>query len=125
MSEAKRALVVDDSNVSRRVAGVFLEKAGYEVTTACDGQEALEKVKAQRPDVIVLDFMMPRLDGAAVCRKLREDPATADIPVIMLTCRSDRGGVLEAAHAGANDYLVKPFKGDELVARITRLLSGE
>jgi len=125
MSLAKHILVVDDEAVSRTMASAFLLKGGYTVSAACSGTEAIEKARAESPDLIVLDLMMPELDGNAVCRQLQSGPETAGIPVIMLTGRAERETVLQAAEAGVADYLCKPINGPELLTRVERLLRKE
>ncbi len=123
MSETPRhrVLVVDDSAVVRDLIAVNLELEGFEVHTAADGLEGLEQVAAWQPDVVTLDVVMPRLDGFGALERLRADPSTADLPVVLVTGRGqgadrDRGEAL-----GADGYLSKPFEPAELVAVVGRL----
>jgi two-component system, OmpR family, response regulator MprA len=115
-----RVLVVDDEPAVRESLTNSLVFEGYEVVTASDGVEALDRVRADRPDLIVLDVLMPRLDGLTACRRLR---AGGDItPVLMLTARDMVGDRVTGLDSGADDYLVKPFELDELLARVRALL---
>ncbi len=114
-----RALVVDDEASLVRVVAAYLEREGFEVLTAGDGVEALRLVREASPDVVVLDVMMPGLDGIEVCRRLR---TFSDAYVIMLTARAEEVDVLVGLSVGADDYLTKPFSPRVLVARIRGLL---
>lgn len=114
-----RALVVDDEPALVRVVAAYLEREGFDVTTAADGVEALELARTGAPDVIVLDVMMPGLDGLEVCRRLR---TFTDAYVIMLTARAEEIDTLLGLSMGADDYLTKPFAPRVLVARIRSLL---
>jgi DNA-binding response OmpR family regulator len=114
-----RALVVDDEPSLVRVVAAYLEREGFEVATAPDGTQALATARAQAPDVVVLDVVMPGLDGIEVCRQLR---TFSDAYVIMLTARADEVDTLVGLAAGADDYLTKPFSPRVLVARIRTLL---
>jgi two-component system response regulator MprA len=119
---AETVLVVDDD---ARVAASLrrsLEYAGYRVTVAPDGPSALAAVRRDRPAVVVLDVMLPGIDGYGVCRALRADPGTADPMVLMLTARDGTADRVTGLDAGADDYLVKPFEYDELLARVRALL---
>ncbi len=111
-------LVVDDEPVNLKVVETQLAAEGYWVRTAIDGFRALEEVKLQRPDLILLDIMMPRLNGYEVCRQLRETYNPAQVPIIMLTARTQVADTVKGLQAGANDYLTKPFHKEELVARV-------
>ena len=115
-----RVLVVDDEPAVRESLTNSLVFEGYVVSTAGDGIEALEQVARERPDIVVLDVLMPRLDGLTTCRRLR---ARGDsVPVLMLTARDMVGDRVTGLDAGADDYLVKPFELDELLARVRALL---
>jgi two-component system, OmpR family, response regulator MprA len=115
-----RVLVVDDEPAVRESIGRSLRFEGYQVETACDGQTALDAVRSRRPDVVVLDVMMPGIDGLEACRRLR---ITGDrVPVLMLTARRNVGDRVAGLDAGADDYLVKPFALEELLARVRALL---
>jgi len=113
-------LVVDDDRAVREALERALGLEGYEVELAADGAEALAAVSAREPDAIVLDVLMPQMDGFEVCRRLRE--AHNRVPILMLTVRDDLGGRVEGLDAGADDYLGKPFELVELLARVRALL---
>lgn len=115
-------LVVDDDEDIARFVGFNLRVHGFEVLLAGDGQEALEVIERQRPDLAVVDLMMPRIDGLELTRRLRADPMTAALPVIMLTAKGMTADKVNGLSAGADDYLVKPFDTAELIARITSTL---
>lgn len=115
-----RILVVDDDRAVRESLRRSLTFNGYTVDTAGDGLEALEKVIADRPDLLVLDVMMPRLDGLEVCRRLRS--AGDDLPILVLTARDSVSERVSGLDAGADDYLPKPFALEELLARLRSLL---
>jgi CheY-like chemotaxis protein/anti-sigma regulatory factor (Ser/Thr protein kinase) len=110
-------LVVDD-NADMRAYLTRLLAPHWAVRTTANGEEALAAIATDRPDVVLTDVMMPRIDGFALLRALRADPATADIPVIMLTARAGQEASVEGLDAGADDYLAKPFRAAELVARV-------
>jgi DNA-binding response OmpR family regulator len=116
-------LVVDDDPDLRELVAMKLIYAGFAVATADTGDGALAAVAEHSPDLIVLEAMMPGTDGLAVCRRLRDDPATATLPIIMLTARSHAALVLEGFAAGATSYLTKPFSPRELVEEIESLLA--
>ncbi len=111
-------LVADDQDTYRELLAEMLGAEGYRVSLAADGAEALALVAQERPDAVVLDVTMPRMDGLETCRRLRADPATAGLPVLIVTALSDRGDRLAGIAAGANDYLTKPFDRAELVLRV-------
>jgi len=117
---AMRVLVVDDDPAVRDSLRRSLAFNGYEVDVAGDGEEALRRLGAQRPDAVVLDVLMPRLDGLATCRALRA--AGDDVPVLMLTARDEVSDRVAGLDAGADDYLPKPFALEELLARLRALL---
>ncbi|MEV0306886.1 response regulator transcription factor [Nonomuraea fuscirosea] len=120
MNEPARLLVVDDEPALREALQSSLEFEGYKVVTAVDGQEALDAVATDSYDAVLLDVMMPRLDGLTACRRLRA--SGNHIPVLMLTARDAVGDRVSGLDAGADDYLVKPFELDELLARVRALL---
>jgi DNA-binding response OmpR family regulator len=112
-------LLVDDEPKIHRLVHRVLEPAGFEVLDARDGQEAVEMLPVRRPDVVLLDVVMPRLDGMETCRRIR---AVCDIPVVMLTGQSDEDTLVRGLGVGADDYLTKPFSPRELVARVRAVL---
>jgi CheY-like chemotaxis protein len=116
-----RVLVVDDSAVVRELIAVNLELEGFVVETAEDGEAALEAVARHRPDVVTLDVVMPRLDGFETAERLRADPATADIPLVLVTGRAAAADRDRGERLGVDGYLTKPFEPTELVALVTRL----
>ncbi|MGP3958711.1 response regulator transcription factor [Nonomuraea sp. 3N208] len=120
MSEPARLLVVDDEPALREALQSSLEFEGYKVVTANDGQAALDELARESYDAVLLDVMMPRLDGLTACRRLRG--SGNHIPVLMLTARDAVGDRVSGLDAGADDYLVKPFELDELLARVRALL---
>jgi two-component system response regulator MprA len=120
MVEAMRILVADDDDAVRDSLARTLRFEGYDVDTACDGQQALAAVDGRRPDAMVLDVSMPRLDGLQACRDLRAEGVW--LPVLMLTARDSVGDRVAGIDAGADDYLVKPFALQELLARVRALL---
>jgi DNA-binding response OmpR family regulator len=115
-------LVADDEEDLRELVTYRLTRSGYDVISAVDGQEALELASERVPDLMVLDVMMPRLDGYELTRKLRAEEALRSIPVILLTARSQETDVDRGFEVGADDYLKKPFNPDELVARVRAVL---
>jgi DNA-binding response OmpR family regulator len=121
-SEGRSIVVIEDEDAIRDVVAYNLERAGFRVATAADGREGLLRVREHRPDLVVLDLMLPELDGLDVCRALREDPDTALLPVIMLTAKGAEDDIVAGLGAGADDYVTKPFSPRELVARIEAML---
>ena len=117
-----RVLVVEDDSEIREMLAAFLRAEHYDVATAADGEEALERVFEQAPDLVITDVMMPRLDGFELCRRLRSHRATRGIPVIVLTSRSEVESEVEGLELGADDYIPKPIEPRRLLARIRRLL---
>jgi len=115
MTTPSRILVVDDDVAIAEMVGIVLRGKGFEVVTAPDGASALDTADRMHPDVVLLDLMLPGMDGIGVCRELRK---RSGVPIIMLTARTDTADVVEGLEAGADDYLTKPFEPDELVARI-------
>jgi diguanylate cyclase (GGDEF)-like protein len=117
-----RILVVDDEKHIRKIVRFQLEKAGYTVETAEDGVQALKAVEASPPDLILLDLMMPNMDGHEVCRHLKADYQTGHIPVIMVTAKANLENKLQGLEDGANDYIAKPFAMTELLMRVKNVL---
>lgn len=120
--ERSRVLGVDDEEINLRILGELVEAYGYEFQTATNGLEALEKTRSFQPDVILLDVMMPGMDGYEVCRRLKADLQTQAVPVVMVTALTDRHSRLEGLEAGANDFLGKPIDQAELKVRMQNLL---
>jgi len=119
---AKTVLVVDDEPELVKLLDFNLTKAGYLVLTARDGESGLAAARKHAPDVIVLDVMMPGIDGLEVCRRLRQESSTAGVPILMLTAKADEADRVLGLELGADDYLVKPFGLRELQARVKALL---
>jgi phosphoserine phosphatase RsbU/P len=113
-----RVLIVDDARITRRIATDQLERAGFQVASAASGEEGLALVAAEPPDLVLLDITMPGIDGLEACRRLKADPATADIPVIFLSALDEVEQVVTGLEAGASDYISKPFRPAELLARV-------
>jgi len=122
---ARKILTCDDEKHIVRLIQVNLERQGYEVITAFNGAECLEKVKEDCPDLIVLDVMMPEMTGFEVLDILKKDPETENIPVIMLTARAQDSDVLRGWQSGVECYLTKPFNPMELIAFVKRIFSME
>jgi two-component system phosphate regulon response regulator PhoB len=118
-----KILVVDDEQDAVDLVAFNLKQAGFKVITAEDGAEALDKVRKHQPDLIVLDVMMPELDGLEVCKLLRRDPATSGIPLLMLTAKATEVDRILGLELGADDYVTKPFSPRELVLRVRKLLA--
>ncbi|MBC7233909.1 MAG: response regulator transcription factor [Chloroflexi bacterium] len=112
-------LVVDDEQNIRELARMYLEQEGYQVATARDGAEALRQIQTLRPALVILDLMLPEVDGWEVCRRVR---ASSDLPILMLTARDDDVDKIVGLELGADDYLTKPFNPRELVARVRAIL---
>ena len=123
MTEARPlVLVADDDEDILALVGLRLERAGYDVMTACDGVAALEAVEGRDPDVAVVDVMMPRMDGHELVRRLRARPATSEIPILVLTAAVHDRVAVESAAAGATAHVRKPFSPRDLVARLDELM---
>jgi len=116
-----RVLVVDDDDVIRQLITVNLELEGFEVATAVDGQDCLDKVVDVDPVVVTLDIMMPRLDGWEAASRLRSDPRTAGVKVVLLSARAQEADLQRGDRIGVDAYLTKPFDPDELIATVRRL----
>ncbi len=117
-----RILVVDDEEDLLELVGYNLTKEGYEVACVASGEEALQSVRKQPPDLIVLDLMLPAVDGLEVCRRLKANSKTRDVPIVMLTAKSEEGDMIAGLDCGADDYVAKPFSPRVLNARIKAIL---
>ena len=122
---APHILVADDDPVIVRLLQVNFRLEGYEVETAAHGEEAIQKATELRPELILLDVMMPGLDGWEVCRRLKDDPNTAQIPVVFLSARAQEEDRRRGLELGVVDYVTKPFDPGELVSLVARCLSGD
>ena len=118
----RKILVVDDEAVLVETIAYNLEQAGYQVMTAADGNSALETARREEPDLIILDIMLPEMDGLEVCRQLRRENVTAQTPIMMLTAKGDEIDKVVGLEVGADDYVTKPFGRRELLARVRALL---
>ncbi len=118
----QRILIVEDEPDILEIINYNLLREGYETKTCRDGEEALNTIRRKAPDLVVLDIMLPGLDGIEVCRRLKFDPATRSIPVIMVTVKGDESDVVLGLGVGADDYVIKPFSPKELVARVKAVL---
>ncbi len=117
-----RILVVDDEIYIVHILDFSLGMEGYEVLTALDGEQALERVRSDKPDLIVLDIMMPKLDGYEVCRAVKSNPETRNVPVILLSAKGRNVDQKMGFDVGADDYITKPFSPRKLVERINAIL---
>jgi DNA-binding response OmpR family regulator len=122
MNTPARILVADDNETNRDILATRLEANGYEVLHAGDGEQVLDVTRQQRPDLILLDIMMPKLDGIEVCRRLKADAGLPFMPIILVTAKAESGDVVEGLDAGADEYLTKPIDQKALVARVKALL---
>jgi len=118
----KRALVVEDDPDIVELIEHYLETEGFEVQAVADGRQALERIRAESQDVVVLDLQLPGMDGLSLCAELRRDKRTRALPIIMLTARGDEADRVVGLEVGADDYVVKPFSPKELVARVRALM---
>jgi DNA-binding response OmpR family regulator len=121
---AATILVVDDDPVILQLLQVNFEMEGFTVITAADGQEGVERTRADRPDIVVSDVMMPRMSGLELVAELKGDPDTATIPVLLLTAKAQQADISAGLDQGADDYVTKPFEPLELVDRVNRLLGS-
>ena len=121
MSSIRKILIVDDSPTERHVLQDMLTKAGYEVLASDNGEDAIAKARSSKPDLILMDVVMPGLNGFQATRAISRDPETRSIPVIMCTSKSQETDKIWGLRQGARDYVVKPVVRDELLAKITSL----
>ncbi|MCA9921530.1 MAG: response regulator [Anaerolineales bacterium] len=119
---AQSVLIVDDEPMARTLLRLMLVRAGYHVSEAEDGFDALEKVRINRPDVILLDVMMPGMDGFTVCETLRKDNETAKLPIIMLSAKTDLDSINKGLLVGATKYLMKPISPEDLTRHVRETL---
>ncbi len=118
-----KILVADDNAQNRELLEAYMEELeGVTTISAADGQEALAKVESEKPDLILLDIMMPRMSGYEVCKKLKSDPATKDIPIIIVTALHETGDIERGVDVGTNDFITKPVNRTDLLARVRSLL---
>src|SRR5574338_586478 len=120
---SEKILIIDDDLDTLRLVGLMLQRQGYQISAATNGQQGLEKAFDENPDLILLDVMMPDLDGYEVTRRLRRNPATLATPVLLFTAKTQLDDKVMGFEAGANDYLTKPTHPSELQARVKNLLS--
>jgi two-component system, OmpR family, alkaline phosphatase synthesis response regulator PhoP len=113
-----KVLIVEDMESVVTLLRMLLEREGFEVTTAQDGLEALEAVRREKPDLVLLDLILPGLDGLEVCRRIRHDPITAHLPIIILSGKEEEADKVIGLEIGADDYITKPFQANELIARV-------
>lgn len=119
---AKKILIVEDEKDILQLVKLYLEKDGFRTVTAMTGSEALRQVKAERPDLMILDLMLPEMDGLEVCKRIRLNPDSALLPILMLTAKAEESDTVIGLELGADDYVTKPFSPKALVARVKALL---
>ena len=120
----KKILLVDDSSTVLMMEKMLLAGCGYDIVVARDGEEGVAKALSERPDLILLDLIMPKVDGVEACRRIRAQPTTATIPIIMVTTRSEEAMVESSYKTGCNDYINKPINNTELLAKVRGFLEG-
>jgi DNA-binding response OmpR family regulator len=123
MADRKRILVVDDSRTAQMMTTMIINKGSYDVLTASDGEEGVQKATLEKPDLILMDVMMPKMDGFEACRRLRSQEATKNIPVIIVTTRGEAVNVEIGYEVGCTDYVTKPINSAELLAKIRNYLT--
>lgn len=121
--EKKKILLVDDSSTTLMMEKMILNKGSFDVITAVNGEEALQKAVEEKPDLILLDIVMPVMDGFETCRRLREAEETSETPIIMVTTRGEVQNIEQSYSVGCNDYVTKPINALELMTKIKSLLS--
>ncbi|MBT0662982.1 response regulator [Geobacter pelophilus] len=119
-----RILIVEDEESLLKLESILLSSKGYKVVGVADGVAAIEEIFSNIPDLVILDVMLPGIDGFEVCRRIKEDPATSKIPVIMLTARKNTQDMDRGLQSGADAYITKPFKSAQLIGTIERILSN-
>ncbi|HEY2512559.1 MAG TPA: response regulator [Polyangiaceae bacterium] len=120
----KKIMLVDDSSTALLMEKAILAKRNFVLVTARDGEEAVAMSRAERPDVILMDVMMPKMNGFEACRRIRDDPQTKDIPIIMVTTRGEMENLETGYASGCSDYVTKPINGLELLTKLEDLLGG-
>ena len=120
----RKILIVDDERYILHILDFSLGAEGYEVITAGDGEQAVERSRSDKPDLIVMDIMMPKMDGFEACKAIKADPDTRNIPVIMLTAKGREVDKKRGLDAGADEYLTKPFSPAKLIERVQVVLDG-
>jgi len=120
----KKIMLVDDSNTALLMEKAILAKRNFVLVTARDGEEAVAMSRAERPDVILMDVMMPKMNGFEACRRIRDDPQTKDIPIIMVTTRGEMENLETGYASGCSDYVTKPINGLELLTKLEDLLGN-
>jgi len=118
----RSVLIVEDEEDIRELLSYTLLREGYQVASVASGEEALAVAEAETPDLVILDLMLPGLDGLTVCRKLRASPKTAGVAIVMLTAKGEEGDIVTGLNMGANDYITKPFSRNVLLARMRAVL---
>ncbi len=124
MAAGKKILVVDDSQTALMMQTMLLKRAGYEIVTARDGEEGVEKALTERPDLILLDVVMPRLSGLEALKRLRADATTRATPILLVTTRGELSSVEAGQEAGCTDYITKPIDGAEFLAKVKQHLGA-
>jgi DNA-binding response OmpR family regulator len=122
MSQKMKVLIVDDEPLNVDILEQRLADQNYQIITASDGQEALDKINQEQPDLVLLDLMMPVLDGFAVLSKVKDDPGLRDIPIIIISADHDSKSIVKGIKQGADDYLTKPVNADLLVKKVKEFL---
>lgn len=120
--EKNRILVVEDEESLLKLESILLSSKGYSVTGVMDGKSALEEVNANKPDLVILDIMLPEMDGFEVCQKIKENPETRHIPVVMLTAKKNSQDFARGRQVGSDAYITKPFKSSKVLDTIQELL---
>jgi DNA-binding response OmpR family regulator len=121
----KKVLVIEDDPSASQLMVYTLEPKGYQVITALDGLEGLKKARDEGPDLIILDIMLPGLDGYEVCQRLRREPETAGLPILMISAKARQDDKDTGINVGGDDYLTKPVKPSEILAKVQTLLAGK
>ena len=122
MTNKKKILIIDDERITTQLVQVYLERYNFEVICAYDGEEGLEVARAEKPDLILLDIVLPKKDGFAVCEELRSDPDFKDVRIVMFTAKGLGKDIEKGRQAGADEYVIKPFSGKNLLIVIGKQL---